>query len=135
MTISFNELIKDKVLTDVSHTQQLNLERLRKALNVVRAAYGKPMYVTSGLRTMQEHLRIYSAKGMTDRTKIPMQSAHLSGEAADFADPRQELQKWCLENVAVLEQEGLYCEDFAATATWVHFQIRAPRSGNRFFKP
>lgn len=134
--ISFKELIKDKVLSDVTHTQQLNLEELLKRINIVRAAWGKPMVVTSGLRTMQEHLRIYSEKGITDRSKIPMASAHLQGMAVDIADPDGALKLWLTSDragISALERADLYCEE--GTVGWLHFQARRPKSGNRWFNP
>lgn len=136
MAITFKELIAGKVLSDVTHTQQLNLEELLKRINMVRAEWGKPMRVTSGLRTMQDHLRIYSAKGITDKSKIPMRSAHLEGMAVDIADPDGALKLWLTSDrtgIVTLERAELYCE--ADCNGWVHFQTRRPNSGNRWFKP
>lgn len=93
------------------------------------------MHVSSGLRSLEEHLRIYAEKGITDRSKIPMKSRHLHGMAVDIRDPKHELQKWCLDNEDMLEQAGLYCEHFSSTVGWVHFQTTPPGSGNRFFLP
>ncbi len=111
------------------------MSELLKRINVIREAYGKPMIITSGYRSMQDHLRIYSAKGITDKSKIPMKSKHLEGLACDVSDPNQELQKWCLENITILEENGLYCEDFSYSPNWIHFQIVPPKSGKRFFIP
>lgn len=133
--IAFKELIKNTTLADIPIAHQHNLEELLKRINVIREAYGKPMTVTSGYRSLQDHLRIYSQKGITDRSKIPMASQHLSGCAVDISDPNKELQAWVLQNVALLEQVGLWCEAFEATPTWCHFQWKPPKSGNRFFKP
>lgn len=133
--ISFNELIKGSVISDIPLDHQHNLEELLKRVNQVRTAYAKPMIVTSGYRSMQDHLRIYSQKGITDRSKIPMKSKHLYGQAVDISDPNKELQKWCLANVKLLEQIGLWMEDFSATSNWVHFQTLPPGSGRRFFLP
>lgn len=44
----------------------------------------KPVIVTSGYRSMAHHLRIYAEKGITDKSKIPMGSYHLTGKAVDF---------------------------------------------------
>jgi uncharacterized protein YcbK (DUF882 family) len=130
-----DEVLKGAKLEDQTSEIQDNLKKLLEKLNLLRAAYGKPMIVTSGLRTMADHLRIYREKGITDKSKIPMQSRHLLGLACDFGDSKQELQKWCLANVAKLEEIGLWLEDFSATVNWVHVQIVPPKSGNRFFKP
>ena len=60
---------------------------------------------------------------------------HLFGKAVDFADGNGELKKWVLNNMKVMEDAGLYMEDFSATKTWLHVQIVPPKSGKRFFKP
>lgn len=113
---------------------QDNLNILLDKVNKVRTAYAKPMIVTSGLRTKQHHLEIYARKGIFP-PKVPMKSNHLFGRAVDFADGDGKLKKWILENIKLIEEIGLYMEDFTATKTWVHFQINPPKSGKRFFKP
>lgn len=133
--ISFKEVTGDITLADIPIAHQQNIQELIKRVNVVREKWNKPMKVTSGYRTLQDHLRIYSAKGITDKSKIPMKSNHLTGAALDISDPKGELQKWLNENVTLLMAIGLYCEDFAYTKTWVHFQIVPPKSGKRFFIP
>ncbi len=108
---------------------------LLNRVNIVRSAYGKPMAVSSGYRSMDDHLRIYKDKGITDQTKIPMRSKHLTGCAVDISDPNKELQKWCITNIDVLIQAGLWMEDFSATPNWCHFQSMPPKSGKRYFLP
>lgn len=92
-------------------------------------------YFSSCLRSRQSQIRIYKEKGITDESKIPFGSCHLTGDGVDIADPNGELQKWLKKNVKKLEELGLYCEDFKYTSGWVHIQQRAPKSGNRFFIP
>lgn len=134
--ISMNELLKGKVkLEDLPQDHQDNLAILLERVNKIREAYGKPMTVTSGYRSMEDHLRIYREKGITDQSKIPMKSRHLSGKAVDIGDGDKALKEWVLDNVELLESVGLWCEDFGTTTTWVHFQIEAPASGKRFFMP
>lgn len=129
------ELIKDTDFNSLPADIKANLLKLLEKLTRVRLAYGKPMTVTSGLRTMEDHLRIYKEKGITDKSKIPMKSNHLYGIAADISDPKGEFKKWIKENMKLMEELGLYFEDFDSTPTWVHIQFKAPASGNRFFKP
>lgn len=112
-----------------------NLVELLEKINKIRTLWGKPMICTSGLRSMEDHLRIYKDKGITDQSKIPMASKHLYGQACDISDPKGELAKWCHENIKHLEEIGLWCEATESTPTWVHFQILPPKSNNRFFKP
>ncbi len=133
--ISMKELLSGQAnFDDLDKDVQDNLNQLFLKVNIIRKEYGKPMIVTSGLRTKKHHLEIYARKGIYP-PKVPMKSNHLFGRAVDFADGDGKLKKWILENMKLIEEIGLYMEDFAATKTWVHFQINPPKSGNRFFKP
>ena len=107
-----------------------NLQMLLEKINKVRTAYAIPMIVTSGLRSKVQQQDLI-AQGKSNAPK----SRHLTGEACDILDSDKALQKWCLENINLLEEFGLWCEDFSATPNWAHFQIVPPRSGNRFFIP
>lgn len=109
--------------------------KLLDSLIKLREAYDAPMVVTSGIRCVHDHKRIYAAKGITDESKIPMGSQHLKGQAVDISDKDGKLKAWINDNVAILEQLGLYCEDFAYTSTWVHFSNIEPKSKKRFFIP
>jgi hypothetical protein len=131
--IQMSELLQGKNLEDQSEEIQANLAILLERLNKVRAKWGKPMTTTSGLRTMEDHLRIYAAKGITDPTKIPMKSKHLIGAADDISDPVLELTNWLKANPDVLEEAELWCEGM--NKNWVHFQIFPPHSGTRWFLP
>lgn len=115
-----------------------NLEDLLLKANKFRTAYGKPLRVTSGYRSIEDHLRIYKAKGITDKAKIPMKSKHLYGLAVDVVpveDPIGHLHDWVKDNEGLMVDFGLWFESFDATKTWVHMQILPPASGNRFFIP
>lgn len=133
--ISMDELLNHKYkLEDQPEQTQKNLAILLERANKVREAWGKPMIVTSGLRSMEDHLRIYRQKGITDPAKIPMKSHHLYGEAVDISDPNLELTAWLKGDGAQLAEEiGLWFEE--GNANWVHMQIVPPRSGNRWFLP
>jgi hypothetical protein len=138
--ITLQELLRGAVMKDLSQDIQGNLMTLLERINKVRTAYNKPMTVSSPLRTMADHLRIYEEKAKKegkpfDKSKVPMQSRHLYGKAVDIADPKQELQKWCKDNEKLLAEIGLWMEDFSATKTWVHFQTEPPKSGKRWFMP
>lgn len=115
-----------------------NLIKLHDKINKLRDAYGKPLRVTSGYRSLEKHLAIYAAKGITDQKKIPMQSRHLSGLAVDLVpvkEPVSDLQKFIKNNIALMQEIGLWFEDFSKTPTWVHAQIVPPKSGKLFFMP
>lgn len=133
--ITIDELLSNQASFDsLDKKVQDNLKELHKRINVVRLAYGKPMIVTSGLRTLKHHLEIYARKGIYP-PKVPMKSNHLSGRAVDFSDSDGKLKAWVKDNIKLMEEIGLWLEDFSATKTWCHFQINPPKSGNRFFLP
>jgi len=134
--ISMDELLSNQAkLSELDAATQNNLNDLLIKINKIRTSWGKPMKVTSGLRTMQHHLAIYAAKGITDKSRIPMKSNHLYGRAVDISDPNRDLQKWCKANEPLLVSIGLWMEDFSKTPTWFHFQTVSPVSGNRWFMP
>ena len=133
--ITIDELLSNQARFDsLDKKVQDNLKELHKRINIVRLAYGKPMIVTSGLRTLKHHLEIYARKGIYP-PKVPMKSNHLSGRAVDFSDSDGKLKAWVKDNIKLMEEIGLWLEDFSATKTWCHFQINPPKSGNRFFLP
>jgi len=138
--ITLKELLSGTSIADIPHNEQLNLEELLTRINKVRAAWNKPMTVTSGYRSMQDHLRIYSkinaerkAKGLPELT-VPKGSKHLIGAAVDISDPDGSLYQWCQDNEKLLSDIGLWME-IKDDQKRVHFQIFPPKSGNRFFKP
>lgn len=132
--ISWFEILGKYKESDIPDAHLDNLRILHGKLNIIRSDYGKPMSPTSIYRTMEDHLRIYREMGITDKSKIPMKSRHLSGEAIDISDSDGKLMEWCKANVAILEAEGLWCEE-KDDKKRVHFQIVPPRSGRRFFNP
>ncbi len=97
------------------------LSLLLIAVNKFRAAYGKPMHVTSGYRPGKYNV----AAGGASR------SCHLTCEAVDFADADGAIYAFCQQNIPLLEQLGIWVEDRTNTPTWCHLQIRA--CNNRFF--
>jgi uncharacterized protein YcbK (DUF882 family) len=107
-----------------------NMKVLFDRMNELRQAYGKPMVITSGLRSDEKQAELI-AQGKSN-AKF---SRHLAGAACDVFDKDKELAKWCLANEDILKRIGLWCEHPDYTANWVHFQIMAPNSGKRFFIP
>jgi hypothetical protein len=122
--------------------QEENQVKLHKAVNELRKIWGKPMIVTSGVRSWEEHVAIYNK--VSRPTKIPKYSSHLTGAACDIWDRGQVLGKFLSQDVedshkagkpSLLEKLGLYMESPTVTLTWVHLQITPPKSGNRIFLP
>lgn len=102
-----------------------NLNHLLASVNKLILAYGKFPGVSSGYRPPAHNAKVGGAPN----------SCHLTCEAVDLRDKDGELKKWCLANLAVLEDCGLYMEHPDATPTWCHLQTRMPGSGSRVFRP
>lgn len=136
-------MISEKEITkgqDVPEIYKKDLSILLERANKLRAAYNKPLTVTSGFRSWNDHVRIYKEKAQKRGVpfyidQVPKKSKHLYCQAVDISDPNQELKKWVLANIKLMEEIGLWFEDFAYTKNWVHIQIYPPASGNRFFMP
>lgn len=126
--ISANELNPHKYPTTPEIIE--HLRELQQRINVICIAYGKPMVVTSGLRSDAQQKALI-ASGKSKATK----SRHLIGQACDIEDKSGDLGRWCKANVKVLEDVGLWCEALESTVGWVHFQSVPPGSGARFFNP
>lgn len=105
-----------------------NLYKLLTAINIIRTDWGKPMIVTSGLRSEQDQQKLI-ADGKSNAHK----SNHLIGAAVDILDEDGSLNKYLKCNDKLLEDAGLWCEE--RQGNWQHFQIFPPKSGNRWFKP
>jgi len=139
--LSLKEIIHADIEPSALDSEKLkNEEDLLAKANKIRAKWGNPWTVTSGIRTLKEHLRIYAQKGITDQSKIPMRSKHLenviNAAAVDIADPELKITIWLKANPEILEEADLYCED--GNKNWVHFQ-NAPfgsykAGGTRWFK-
>lgn len=107
--------------------QGVNLKILHIAICKLVELYGKPVQLTSGYRPGHYNKL---AKGGS-------RSAHLTCEAVDLADKSRDLTNFCTDEV--LEQCGLWMEDPNVARSWVHLQIRKPKSRCddrvRVFKP
>lgn len=132
--LSMDELLNHKYkFEDQSKEIQNNLRQTLDRVNKIRLLWDKPMIVTSGLRTIEDHLRIYKNKGITDPAKIPMKSRHLYGQAVDVSDPDLAITARLKDDTSILEDAELWCEQ--GNKNWVHFQIVPPASKNRWFLP
>ena len=126
--ITMNELLSGNNFDEQGPETQANLNALLVKVNLVRAKYGKIMNVSSGLRTLQHHLEIYreiaAKKGIPfDESKVPLQSKHLYGQAADFVpESVEDFKQWCLDNDDFLRETGIWMESFHSTPSWVHMQ-------------
>jgi len=132
--ISLEELLSGNKYNEMPMPFRINLENLHMRMNAIRSLYNKPMIVTSGYRTKEQHKSIYLKKGVNE-VDIKYRSQHLIGNACDIYDPNGDLKSWCNNNVEVVESYQLWLEDFNYTPRWVHFQTLPPLSYKRFFIP
>lgn len=138
MKLYFTEdeiLMGREVQNPLTTEMERNLRQLIIALSKIREAYGKPLSVSSGYRPSSINQSVGGAK----------YSAHQSCQAVDIIDNDGLFANWCLNNLTILEEAGIFMEDPRYTviyntdgsrkAGWVHLQIRATKSGNRVFIP
>jgi hypothetical protein len=62
-------------------------------------------------------------------------SSHKEAKAVDLMDKDEAFDKWLTANPEKLVEHNLYREHPDATKGWCHLSTKAPRSGNRTFKP
>ena len=117
--ITIDEVLmgRDKA-TPLTPEQWRNLADLMGRINIIRAAYGKSLSVSSGYRPAAQNAAAGGAK----------QSSHMSCQAVDFRDTDGEFAKWCLANMDLIKKVGLFLEDPKHTPTWVHLQTRPTRN-------
>lgn len=127
--ISKSEILqgRDKLFPEF-YTEQIsdNADLLVEKLNVLRAAYGHPMIISSGFRPPPVNASTANAAP---------KSKHMECLAADVQDLDGKFWAWCFTNLDLLTATGCYLEDRRWTPTWVHVQIVAPPSRKRIFIP
>lgn len=119
---------------DVTHAEELTDEIQRNAqvtvdrVNELLARAGR-----SDIHELRSGWRPQSIDAaLGDR---PAPSRHITAEASDLPDGDRSLATWCVDNLDVLEELGLWMEDPRWTPTWVHFQTQPPKSGKLVFIP
>lgn len=127
--ISMDELLMKRAkFNDLPKEVQDNLNILLQKINIIRSKYGKPMKVNDAYRRIEDKPKNGSAT-----------SWHYKGAAVDIDDNDSgDFAKWVINNLQLMKDTGLYCEDFRWTngcGSWVHFQIYPPKSGKRVFVP
>lgn len=94
-------------------------------VDVLRSRYGMALSATNGYRSPAVNAAVGGAAN----------SAHMFGQAVDIADgPHRDFARWCLLNLHLLEELGLWMEDPQWTPGWVHLQTREV-AGARVFRP
>lgn len=151
--MTLEEITKPVKPVDLTPKKLASCKDLLRRVNIIRVAYAKAMFSTSGVRTWSEHIRIYkdlAAKkqhpfpdGIFDEAKVPKKSKHLDVvedcAAVDIADPGQLIKKWLKTSAGakVMDEADVWCEDDDVQR--IHFQNKAFGSykpgGTRWFKP
>lgn len=130
-----DEEYPDDLTDEVRDNAGLLLERVNRLLESAAAKDVNPAidattgtFVASGWRP----------RTVNDSTRNSgKNSRHIVGLAIDLRDtvPERPLARWCLRNLDLLEEIGLWMEDPQWTPTWVHLQAVPPGSGRRVYVP
>lgn len=120
---------RDELTDDIRRNAEDTVARANELLR--RAGFEHVCTVNSGWRPRR-------VNAVTENASAT--SHHLTGRAVDLPDPDRTLAAWCVNNLHVLAEIGLWLEDPRWTYDgdgehWVHLQTVAPRSGRRVFIP
>lgn len=97
-----------------------------RRVNLLLERFGESRAVNSGWRPAAVNA---STPGSAKR------SNHMMGLACDLDDDDGYLDEWCMDNLDILEEIGLWMEHPSATKGWCHVQMVPPRSGRRVYYP
>lgn len=123
--ISVEEFLMGRAkLEDLSPELLGNTNTLVPRVNELLSHFGEYRACTSGYRSPKDQARI---------NPKATHSAHLSCEAIDLQDKDGELKKFCVNNIKLLEEIGLWMEIGSSTPNWCHLQIRPTK--RRIFIP
>jgi uncharacterized protein YcbK (DUF882 family) len=117
--VTRQEILMDRdKLAPLDQEQEANLIKLLDAIQVIRLAYNKPLFVSSGYR----HPAINASVGGAKR------SLHMSCLAVDFRDSDGKLDEWLSSDEVqdLLEKLGMWQEAPGHTPGWAHLDL-----GNR----
>lgn len=135
--IQFQELVDPFDFHKAPNEHKANIYTAYYKLCQLRHHYNRPLACRDannpnrGYRTLEKHFALYKNLGK----QPPLKSLHLVGAAYDVSDPVGDFKKWILDHLEIAESLDLFFEDFDYTPGWVHWQLYAPPSGKRFFKP
>lgn len=125
--ISVSEYLMDRITLDKLTDEQVrNMNTLIPKVNELLEKSGEYRKVNSGYRSLEDQQRINPKS---------MKSKHLECAAVDLEDKDGALGDFCLHNLDLLVQLGLYLESPESTPGWVHLQCVAPKSGKTIFRP
>lgn len=111
---------RDEVYADqVTDTMRANAENtVAKANELLKRA---------GMEDVEKVNSGFRPRSVNERTRnAGTNSPHLTCEGIDIHDPHGQLDKWCLANLSVLKELGLWMEHPGWTDGWCHVQTRPP---------
>lgn len=121
------EYLMGRITIDKLSNEQLsNMNIIVPRANELLEAFGQYRAVTSGYRSKADQDRINPGAP---------KSKHIICAAVDLEDRDGKLKQFCLKNLDLLKELGLWIEDPKSSPTWLHCQCVSPSSGNRVFKP
>jgi hypothetical protein len=123
--VSVTEYLMGRAEPDkLSPDQIANMNSLIPKINEFLERFGSYRIVNSGYRSPAINA---ATPGAAPHSK------HLVCAAIDLEDADAKLHAFAKNNVLLLEELGLWCEE--RQGGWLHMQCIPPRSGKRFFKP
>ena len=119
---------------DVTHAEELTEEINRNAQVTVSKA--NELLARAGRNDINTVNSGWRPQGVNDTTRNSAAvSSHLTAQAVDLPDTDRTLAEWCVDNLDVLKEIGLWMEDPRWTPTWVHLQTKPPKSGKIVYIP
>ena len=125
----YPEKYPEEFTEEIQKNGQEVVEKVSELLDI----WGGYTEVSSGWRPAAHNATVHGAA---------KKSNHILAKAVDLMDKSGDLDKWCLANLKVLEDIGLWMEHPDDTQTdlarfghgWCHLQIVPPKSGRRVFR-
>lgn len=111
---------------ELSDELKANMNMLIPRANDLLEKFGGYRKVNSGYRRQADNDATSNAA---------KKSKHLICAAVDLEDADGKLKAFCMSNLNILKDLGLWMEAGASTPSWCHLQCIPPKSGNRVFLP
>lgn len=117
---------------DATNDMVANAEFLLEKVNRLLHAYGKELPINPNTKT---NISGQTFGGFRPQScpQGSLGSSHKEGRGVDIYDPENDLDDWITDGI--LTAYHLYREAPDSTFHWCHLTDRAPKSGNRTFRP
>ena len=119
---------------DVTHAEELTDEIQRNAIVTITRC--NELLARSGRNDINTVNSGWRPQAVNDATAHSgATSNHITAQAVDLPDADRTLAGWCVDNLDILKEIGLWIEDPRWTPTWVHIQTVPPKSGKLVYIP